>query len=212
MSDDRMSDDLMTCERVDEEDLDTRYLAGRLSEEEATALEEHLVACDRCWATVHRGATIRAAWAEEAQPTDERSGAGRPWRSRRWVGWAALAAASVALIVGVWRNDGQVPARLDHPDATRGTAERLTPTAAADSLELRVVWPRIGGAASYRVRLYGPDGAILLEREVGDTSFSLPRGSLTESAAASAHWQVFAIDELRDEVARSGLVSPTPPR
>ncbi len=201
----------MTCERVDEEDLDTRYLAGRLSEEEATALEEHLVGCDRCWAMVHRGATIRAAWAEEERPAGERAGAGRSRRSRRWMGWAALAAASVALTVGVWR-DRQVPARPDLPDAMRGTVERLTPTARADSVALRVAWPRIAGAASYRVRLYGPDGATLMEREVGDTSFSLPRSSLTESAAASAHWQVFAIDELRDEVARSGLVSPASPR
>lgn len=201
----------MTCERVDEEDLDTRYLAGRLSEEEATALEEHLVACDRCWAMVHRGATIRAAWAEEERPAGERAGAGRPRRSRRWIGWAALAAASVALTVGVWR-DRQGPAPLDLPDALRGTAEQLSPTARADSLELRIAWPRIAGAASYRVRLYGPDGAMLLEREVGDTSFSLPHDSLTESAAASVHWQVFALDELRDEFARSGLVSPTSPR
>ena len=201
----------MTCKRVDEEDLDTRYLAGRLSEAEATALEEHLVACDRCWGIVHRGATIRAAWPAEERPAGEGGQSGPPRRSRRWMGWAALAAASVAVTVGVLR-DRQGPARLDHPDATRGTAERLTPTARVDSLALRVAWPRVAGAASYRVRLYGPDGAMLLEREVGDTNFSVLRSSLTESADASVYWQVFGLDELRSEVARSELVSPTPPR
>jgi hypothetical protein len=189
-----MSDDLLTCERVDEDDLDTRYLAGRLSDAESAAFEEHFFACDRCWALVHRGAAISAAWAKpERQP-------------RRWVGWVALAAASVALTVGVWRGIPR-PTGPDLPDATRGVSERLMPTAQADSLELRVVWPRIAGAASYRVRLYGPDGAMLLEREVGDSSFALPRGEVTESAGALVHWQVFALDELRDEVARSGLVS-----
>ena len=206
-----MSADLITCERVDEGDLDTRYLAGQLSDTEASAFEEHLFGCDRCWALVHRGATIRAALTGDEPSTGELPAPSRPGRGRRWAGWAALAAASVVLAVGVWR-EIRGPAPLDLPDGIRGASGRLIPTAGADSLELDLAWPPTTGAATYRVRLYGPDGAILLEREVGDTSFSLPRDSLPVSADAAVYWQVFALDDLSVEVARSGLVSPTSPR
>jgi hypothetical protein len=192
-----MSTDSITCQRVDDGDLDTRYLAGRLSPEEAAGFEAHYFACDRCWGLVHQGQTIRAALA----------GPSRGQR-RRWAGWTALAAASVALAVGVWR-ETRDPSRPLPAGEVRGEANRLVPTARADSFALRLTWPRHAGAASYRVRLYGADGAMLLERQVNDTGLSVPRDSLQAPAGAPVYWQVFALDELSREVARSGLVSPS---
>ncbi|MBM4189071.1 MAG: zf-HC2 domain-containing protein, partial [Gemmatimonadetes bacterium] len=44
-----MMSDQLTCDRVDREDLDTRYLAGTLSEADAAAFEAHFFECERCW-------------------------------------------------------------------------------------------------------------------------------------------------------------------
>jgi anti-sigma factor RsiW len=56
-----MDEQPMTCELVDQRELDRRYLTGQLNDNEASAFEAHYFACDRCWALVKGG---------ELSPTD----------------------------------------------------------------------------------------------------------------------------------------------
>ena len=82
----------ITCELVDERELDSRYLSGRLTDDEASAFEAHYFGCDRYWALVRGGMGIRAAMSGEAATTPPSSylvtgrGGGR-WRWRRASVW-----------------------------------------------------------------------------------------------------------------------------
>ena len=49
------------CQYVEEHDLVSAYLGGRLSEQEAEAFERHYFGCERCWGEVKAGEEIRAA-------------------------------------------------------------------------------------------------------------------------------------------------------
>lgn len=81
------------CGRVRDERLDRRYLAGEMADAEATAFEEHYLACDECWLLVQRGAATPVARA----PTSAASAPSAPSApSSRWV-W--ITAAMIALAV-----------------------------------------------------------------------------------------------------------------
>ncbi|MGH7658286.1 MAG: zf-HC2 domain-containing protein, partial [Gemmatimonadales bacterium] len=79
----------MTCELVDQNELDRRYLEGRLSEEEAAAFEAHYFGCDRCWELVKGGAAVRAALDHDTRVPAP--------RERAW--WKPLAIAAGLAIV-----------------------------------------------------------------------------------------------------------------
>src|SRR5687768_12760419 len=105
----------ISCTRVEEEDLDARYLAGTLSDEEAEAFEEHYFACDRCWSNVQLGRDIRAASDRRTAPAPALEVQhGGPVRTRavsrsRWMP-VAIAAAMALVAVGLWqRTDGLPP-------------------------------------------------------------------------------------------------------
>ena len=97
-----MSRNEITCELVDERDLDTRYLAGRLNPEEAEGFEAHFFGCERCWELVQQGLAVRIALGADAvapQLPATASRQGKP--GGRWWGLAA-AAAVAAVVVGTW--------------------------------------------------------------------------------------------------------------
>ena len=89
----------LDCQYVEENDLVSSYLGGRLSEEEAEAFERHYFGCERCWAEVKAGQEIRAALkggratAAEARPSNVRQG---PWKNWRLPAIAAALGAAVA--------------------------------------------------------------------------------------------------------------------
>jgi anti-sigma factor RsiW len=209
-----MSENTLTCELVDEGDLDTRYLTGRLSPEESERFEAHFFGCDRCWELVHQGLEIRSALGEPAV-RDSRIGAtvsGRAGTRPRW--WGLAAAAGIAAIaLGVWRL-GYGPDSGRSEDVFRGDVPSLIVTTGAEGARLTAAWPTLGDADVYRVRLYSADGLMAFERETSDTVISVAVDSLpTKAMGGPMFWQVQALDRLRNPVARSDLaraVLPNP--
>lgn len=204
----------ITCTRVEQEDLDARYLAGALSDEEAEAFEEHYFGCDRCWSTVRRGLEVRAATdAPTPAPRTHARGStvGRGTASRtpvlahrRWRP-VAIAAALALLAIGVW----QRTERPEFPasDGVRGPIDSLRAIAFTRGRTLLVSWPPKRNADAYGVRLQKSDGTIVIDRATSDTVLAVSRDSLPGAADGERlYWEVRAFDPLRRTIARSGLV------
>lgn len=192
-----MDEPPMTCALVDQNELDTRYLAGRLSEAEAAAFEEHYFACDRCWELVKGGAGVRAALAQ--------AGPARRVSPRAWWKPVALAAGLGIAVLGTWRavTTREVPDR----DAVRGAGDSLAVRSEVSAGVWRAAWPTVSGAASYRVRFFAGDGQLLSSRELTDTSLGIPADSLSAiGQGAPLYLDVQGFDQLRRPVARSPLI------
>lgn len=200
-----MSRDEITCEIVDGGDLDTRYLAGKLSPEGAEAFEAHFFGCERCWGLVHQGLAVRSAFQPDASlaGSSSRPVSHQPSAARRW--WGLAAAAGIATVAfGVWG----VGSRSEDPkpeDVLRGDRAPFVLVPAADPAALTATWPRVTDADVYRVRLYAPDGTLEMERELSDTTVVLVRDSLQMLAGGEVFWEVQALDRLRNPIARSEL-------
>jgi hypothetical protein len=205
----------ITCTRVEEEDLDARYLAGTLSEEEAEAFEEHYFGCERCWAAVQLGLDVRAASDDARRGPDaqapalsvERGPQARP-RSlpdRRW--WPIAIAASIAVVaLAVWQWDGRTGV-IPVGDELRGPADSIHAVAFSRGRTLVVAWPPKPAADRYGVRLQKGDATVIVERIIGDTSFAIPRDSLSGVAGGeNVYWEIRALDALRRTIARSRLI------
>jgi hypothetical protein len=209
-----MNDHDVSCERVDERDLDTRYLAGLLTPEEAEAFEGHFFGCERCWELVQQGLGVRSAFQADAvlsaMPAGPVSARTRLHR-RGW--WGLAAAAGIAVVaLGVWQlNDLSEPGSPE--DVLRGGRTAFAVTPAMDREALTATWPQVADADVYRVRLYAADGVLVLERETGDTSVSVPVDSVATAAqGAEMFWQVQALDPLRNSVAGSDLTRAALPQ
>jgi len=194
----------ITCELVDEEDQDTRYLAGQLSPEGAEAFEAHFFGCERCWGLVQQGLAVRSALGPDAGVPHLERGASVPERTRGgW--WGLAAAAAVAVVVlGTWwtgQRSGPVPTE----DVLRGEEVPFLVTTSGSETALQAAWPRLANVDLYRVRLYAADGTLAAQREQVDTSIVLPRDSIPLPRQATAFWEVQALDHLRQPLARSDL-------
>ncbi|MEA2725244.1 MAG: hypothetical protein QOH59_3015 [Gemmatimonadales bacterium] len=199
-----MSTAEITCELVDERDLDTRYLTDRLNPEEAEEFEVHFFGCERCWALVQRGLEVRAALDPDAGVSRLRRGASGPRGTRRgWWGLAAAAAVAVVML-GTWWT-GQRSALGPPEDVLRGGEVPFLVRSSGTEAALKADWPRQVNADLYRVRLYAADGTLAVQRELGDTSIVLQRDSIPLPRQAPAFWEVQALDHLRQPVARSDL-------
>lgn len=196
-----MSSDDLTCEQVERDELDLKYLHRRLRPEQAEPFEEHYFGCDRCWELVRMGQEVLATRPDPA--------------SRSTWSWGLLATAALmgALGVGLWRffprtepiapdslRAGPAPGALNVRSLLVGTGASA-------------IWDIVPGAASYRVRLFTKDGGLVVEREIPDTSFAVARDALL--SPEPHYWQVQALDRIGGELTRSGLIevriSPTPP-
>jgi hypothetical protein len=209
----------ITCTRVEEDDLDARYLAGTLSEEEAEAFEEHYFGCERCWSSVQRGLDVRAANAPVGREAParapvlivEQGAAERPALAprRRW--WPiAIAASLVIVAVGLWSRDDQ--SLVPTTDVLRGPTDSIRAVASVDGRTLLVTWPPKSGADRYGVRLQRSDATVVIERVIADTSFAISRDSLVRvTDGESVYWEVRALDALRRTIARSRLVPTVVP-
>lgn len=195
-----MSTSTITCEIVDEGDLEARYLAGRLSPDQAEAFEAHFFGCERCWGLVQQGLAVRSAFQPDL--SHARPGRGNP--RRRWWG-LAVAAGIAAIAVGTWQLGDRSQAG-PAPDVLRGGNLAFTVVPAATSETAAASWQPVADAEVYRVRLYTADGMLVSERETADTFFSVPLGTVTSvTAGTELFWQVQALDRLRNSVARSDL-------
>jgi hypothetical protein len=197
--------DAVNCERVEREELDLRYLRGALPEPLAEAFEAHYFGCDACWALVRRGNDLRAA-----RPSP---GAAR-WPRSRTLGLAAVLVAAVGL--GFWRMTRSEAPGVTAPSLERGgSAAVIALEAGATDGLVSARWSRVPLAAGYRIRCFGPDGGLLLQRQTPDTALTVPRDSLRVGSTGPLVWQVQALDRLGGELARSALIegpSAAPPR
>ena len=216
-----MTHPAIDCARADRDELVARYVSGAMAGEEAEAFEEHYFACEACWAALQRAVELRAAFEAPATVAPEHPAApphdlaaSRPLARRRsW--WPLAAAASVAIAAAAgWRVLATHRVGGAAVDAERGGAAPVVkPRPDTDALALS--WSPVPGAASYRVRLFTPDGAVLLDREVADTML-VPAAAVAGAAPDSrVFWQVEALNGVRDVIARSALTAarvPAAPR
>lgn len=187
----------LTCELVDRDDIDQRYLAGTLPAEDAEAFEEHYFGCGRCWALVEQGLALRAAASVgTAVPALVATPRRQPW--------IALAAAAVLLVsTVVWHPwSVRTPAATD---AVRGADDAFVVHVIVRGDSILATWPRVSAATDYHIRISAPDGTPLLERAVADTAIEIPPGTLPEPHVDTAFVSVLARDALRHPVARSAL-------
>lgn len=187
----------LTCDDVEARHLEAGYLARRLSPDDAAAYEAHYFACERCWASLQRATEARAAF-----------GAPQQRSARRLVPWGLAAAAVLALVLGAPFLSRNRQAELG---TTRGSGDSLIVNTSRPGNAAAASWPAVQGAQSYRVRLYLSDGRLLLERETADTTFSVAADALPPGAPG-VFWQVQALDQVRQPIARSALTpAGTPP-
>ena len=196
----------LTCELVDRDDIDQRYLAGTLPSAHAEEFEEHYFGCERCWALVERGLALRAAGAAgtEGSATSAASLVRAPIAPPRRLPWIGLAAAAVLLLSAVvwhpWSRNAPV-----YTDTMRGTEDSFVVVVSVRDDSILSSWPRVRAAADYRVRISMADGTPLLERAVADTATAIPLSTLLASRSDTVYVSVLARDALRHPVARSAL-------
>jgi len=190
-----MTDENVDCLRVDEDELVERYLAGRLSDDEAEWFESHYFSCDRCWAEVERAGALRAVLAEDQQPSAVAPRRGVPW----WPLAAAAAMMLAALGIRQITRPAGAPSPGGGPEVTRGAPAAALPVRVGAPART-AAWPALAGAASYRVRLFAPDGTLLFDRETPDTSLAA-----AEASDTLVYWQVEALDSLHTVLQRSTL-------
>jgi len=146
-----------------------RYLAGRLTDDEAEAFEAHYFGCDRCWAEVRTARELRAALAPGAA-------VGAPSR-RPWVPLAAAAALLAAL--GTWMlvrpTGGERVFRA-------GGGDELEVTLSPREGDVGVSWSPAPGARAYRVRVVTADGALVTEQERAAPPVTLGKEHLPATA------------------------------
>jgi hypothetical protein len=180
----------LTCAEVDDRDLESGYLAGRLTAEEAEAFEAHYFGCERCWRTLETALAVRGA-----------RGARRPVR----FGVRALAVAATAVIAvgaGWWFIRSPSPPA----EALRGGGEAPAVRIHQTPAGLAVSWAPHAGADRYRVRVFSADGGLLLERLTPDTTIVLA------PPAGAGFLDLTALDALRGVLSESGLVPVAPAR
>jgi CHAT domain-containing protein len=92
----------LDCHYVEENDLVSRYIAGKLPEEEAEAFEAHYFGCERCWSEVRAATEVRAAMEKPAGapvvPLAER----REGRRRRAAFSGRTLALAATLLIGAF--------------------------------------------------------------------------------------------------------------
>ncbi len=182
----------LTCEEITRRALIEGYVAGRLSETDAEALESHYLTCDRCYDELRLAAAI---W--NTLPDVRANVAAPPRRlGHRWkIGVAGLAAAAVLAGVLLLRPSdldvqrAPVLHRETVPDVEAAPAAQVPIGEIAALEEFR--WSPVTSADLYRVTLYDAEGTVILEVETRETHVAPP--DTTELARGSPYlWEVAA--------------------
>lgn len=157
---------------LDEDSL-AAMVEGALPEDARAKAVAHLSACEPCRKAV---ASVARALADPEVAAGIRAvEKSTDPRYRRLVPVALVAAAAVLLLLIVPRKveDPRSPHRA--PPITASPApSALSPVGrVSETAQLR--WTAVSGADRYRVTLFDPDGSLIYEAEVADTSVTLPR-------------------------------------
>src|SRR5689334_8564821 len=126
------------CDYVEEQNLVSGYLAGRLSDEEADALEKHFFGCEKHWREVRAGEEVRTAMrrsrAEQGTPltASKRSHQLAIWRMFAVAAALAAVAMGALLVMRTSRTSVTPPSRTPLEElaaiatGTRTTEGRLS--------------------------------------------------------------------------------------
>ena len=190
----------LTCDDIIGRALIEGYVAGRLSETDAEALESHYLACDRCYDELRLATAIwntlpevRKEVAAEAQVA--LSVPGRRLGHRWKIGVAGLAAAAVLAGVLLLR-----PSDLDVERAPVLHREKAADVEAAPAAQVPIGeiaaleefrWSPVTSADLYRVTVYDAEGAVIWEDETRETHAAPSDGTELE-AGVPYLWEVAA--------------------
>jgi hypothetical protein len=181
----------LTCGEIAGAALIERYLAGRLSDREAEALESHFLLCDRCQTEIRLAVAIRDGLAVQDPLRRGRSpelvhpeidsasvaSRARTWSRRRPLRWVVPAAAAAAL-AGLLILEPKLIEREAPPVHREEIPEHAAPTAlhpvGAVSAVDEFRWSAVPGADLYRVTVYDTTGTVLLEAETADVRLRPP--------------------------------------
>jgi hypothetical protein len=190
-----------TCPYEGEREVRSSYLAGRLSEAEATAFEEHYLGCPLCAEAIEIGTKMRSAYGKApVAPGVAASAATR----LRWLPLAAAAAIAFAAI-GVWqiarRPPDAAPTSVVRSGATTVLRVSIERSPAGD---LSVSWTPISQASRYVVQVLTSDGRSLWTSESREPHRIVPAASLASAnPGAALDVQVEALDAMERVIATS---------
>jgi anti-sigma factor RsiW len=194
----------LDCPSGGKADTAALYLAGRLTDSEAEAFEEHYFSCPECREDVRRGGELRETMGRPAivAPAPERRAA------RSWLPLAA--AAAVALIgVGIWHLSRRTEEAATVSRAARGSIAGLSVSARADG-GIDLTWAAPPGASSYEVEVFSPDGRRLWKTETREPRARIERAVLSPPLPAY-EIRVDALDALSQVVASGEVTAASSP-
>jgi len=188
----------LSCPSGGRADTAALYLAGRLSDSEAEAFEEHFFSCADCREDVRRGAELRETLGKPAiafAASERRS-------ARRW--FPLVAAAAIAFVgIGLWH----LAHRTENAQTiSRGGVGSIAGLAVSPRSGggIEVTWEAPRGAASYEIQIFSPDGRRLWKTETREPRARVEPAILSPPGAADeirvdaldATGQVVAIGEI----------------
>jgi hypothetical protein len=179
--------DQIECRQSD--DVLRQYVAGRLSEADAEAFEEHMFECDRCAEEVERAMELRAVMPKP--------------RQRRVFVPLAAAAIVAAVALSLWQARPRENPLANPP--LRGTTSReIVATGNFAKGIFTASWKPVRDARSYRVQVFDFIGEPVTWTETIETTFSAPIGSAPPGEPR--YWKVQALDDGRVVIASSELL------
>jgi Putative zinc-finger len=197
----------ITCARVDDAHLDTRYLNGELPEDLAEAFEAHFFACERCWSLVHGGLAAAAAIPDAAPASRGADLTSRPaLRRRRLVPWATAAGIAAILLVYAGGVGRQRNAAVR--DVVRGGHGGFSAAVSRSADSATVQWSAQPGAAHYRITVFSAAGNAQVRTTTSRTRWGIALDSVRRLAGAGRLWlQVDALDSLDQLIATTPLTA-----
>jgi len=174
-----------TCSIVDRPAIAEQYVAGRMTEAERIAFEDHFVTCAECQREVRLAAAVRTALGEpgsakESAPPRRRAHVGR------WIGAGLAVAASIAAFAIVRMQPSSAYAALGgvlEPPAYLGVAVRGTP-GRADSIFERAM--NDYASRNYTAAAAGLRAALAAGQDSVPTEFFLGASLLMSNDAREA--------------------------
>jgi anti-sigma factor RsiW len=193
------------CPYEGENEVRSRYLAGKLSERDAEVFEAHYFDCDRCAEAVEVGTKLRSAFGNEgvklaAPPVTV------PSRRvlRTWLPLAAAAAVALGAF-GIWQ---LARSPLPHAEGSvyRGGATRETVVQVTRALDggMTVTWAPSPDASAYAVRVLSSDGAEVWKTETVESNVWIDAAALSAGSGKSLLVEVDTLDARRRVIATSG--------
>jgi len=191
----------LDCRSVEEQDVVSSYVAGRLAAPVAEAFERHYFECADCWNE------LELAYGLRGLSPQEWPGGGRNvaplWRRRSFLTLAA--AASLGILAFGLRTLLRERAEPLAPDTPRSGAQELVfDVTRQPGGMLELSWMPGREASRSVVEIVAPDGVVLGRHETRETRIVLQERDL-RCGAGPCSAKVRVIDSLGREIATSGF-------